>query len=267
MPISIQPLEQVRLTTTFVDEDPVTGDAFPIEADSVQLYIAKWDSTLATPAYVDVVGFPVTPAVGTSGSVYYDWVPTESGKYRIRFEASIQTNTLIDERTLYVGPITTTKTLGMDKTYYFLGELDPLYVDISDILKYYPEGADDPHQIIEFIHWYSKEIPTTMLGTALAHDFIVASVMCELDRIHTFSGGMGGFSDSFTLGDLQIRNESGSSSSTKNGGRGGVSSWCDLAGLLRTELFRSNAKPVSFVKGGQSYDYNPIPLRGLKGPH
>ncbi len=271
MPITIQAQEQVHLTSVFVDADPVTGDAFPIAIESVTVTISKWDPVAATPGWAVTVG-PIAPNANlATGEVFYDWVPTSDGKYKVVFQATVQASTnsySTHTRIIFVGPLATTKTLAASKTYQFLGAVSPLYVDPEEVLKYYPEG--DIVEVTEWVHWYSKELKNLLeladdaTLTTLQHDFIIASAMCALSRIYGINGILGGSSnsDSFTLGDLQVKNQTSSGISRSGSNKYDPTTWCEYAAILREELTRSNSTPVSFVKAGSWY--SPIPVRALR---
>lgn len=161
------------------------------------------------------------------------------------------------------------ETLGTSHTSYYLGILDPLFLDPEVVLTYYDEG--DLVEITELIHWYSKEVlnilDVSSLSevTPLIQEYILASVLCDLSKIYLFGGGLGGFtsSNSFTLGDLQVKSSSGfGNAAGTNGTRGGVANWCDLAALIRDELKNTGAHSRAYVRGQKYCNY--VPSRLLK---
>lgn len=266
MSIVVQSTSTLRLTATFLDFNPETGEEVPISADSVTGYIYKFNPS--TEVY-DLTG-NFTPIFMGSGVYYHDWVPGSNGKFKIIFEAVVQlTETVLDTRVFYVGDLNPEVTLGANKTYYFLGELHPLYISPEEILQYYPSG--NAVEITEYIYWASKELEK-IVGktditdlTPLMHDYLVASVLCRLSRIYVVGNDMMGSStgDSFQLGDLQVSSQTGGrtgSSSVDNLAEAGT--WCELAALLQSRLNRGSANLKAVVKG--SNFKNPIPERHLR---
>jgi hypothetical protein len=265
MPTQILVGETVNFTAQFLDYNDITDDEVVIDPDSVDGHIYKYNSTTSTyEAFSDF-----TPNEPEDGLFQFDWTTTEAGKFQVDFVAHIGINQEVtNSRFIFIGDIVTTDTLGVNVTYYFLGVLDPLYLDPEIVLTYFPEG--DLVELTELIYWYSNELlyltnSTSITDiTPLMQDYILASVLCDLSKIYTFSGGMGGFSssDSFTLGDLSVKSSTGSSSSSSGNGRGNVSNWCELAALLRAELIGSKNGMKAIVKG--SNFCNPIPCRRIR---
>lgn len=269
MSLVIQPTNTIRLSATFLDYNPLTGQEMPVAADSVSVYVYKYNS--GNELY-ELLNMSSPTSIG-NGTFFYDWTPGSVGKFKVIFEAVVQIdNTVSDERIFYVGDLDPAVTLGADKTYFFLGELHPLYISPEEILSYYPDG--DVVEITQYIYWFSKELEsiTGISGitelTPLMHDFLLASVLCRLSRIYTFAGGLSGFSKaaSFSLGELQVSNETSQSTGGKNSeDLGGAATWCELASLIRVRLTRGAAGNVPYVRGSNHLDRNnPIPSRGLR---
>lgn len=266
MPTIILVGEDVTFTASFLDYDDETDGELIIDPESVLGHIYKYNSITSTyDAYADF-----TPDEPESGIFQYIWAPTENGKYQIDFVATISIlQEITNTRFVFIGTITTTDTLDANAVYYYLGILDPLYLDPEIVLRYFPEG--DLVEITELIHWYSTELQYILNDTTLINDditpvmqnYILASVLCDLSRLYTFSGGMNGFSSSngFTLGDLEIKGSS-SSSNSSNGSANMPTTWCELAALLRGQLVGGSAGMKAIVKG--SNYCNPIPCRRLR---
>lgn len=234
-----------------------------VTAAAVTGSIAKYNSIGATPAYGTAT--PFSPIGLTTGAVYYDWIPATDGVYKIEFNY----NGIIDSNVYIVGPLSqATVSLGVAQNYYFLGELTPLFIDPNEVLKYFPDG--DLVEITEYIHTFSKELsfildqPMITEVTPLMENFILASVLCRLSRIYTFSGGMSGFAsaDSFTLGDLMVKKEQGGKFSSSGNGDMDANNWCDLAAALKIQLTTGKANLKAIVAG--SNFANPIPERHLR---
>ena len=250
MPFSIQPGEKITITSTLVNAD-ISGDEVIIEPDSVSGTVSIWNST--TSVY-DLVG-SFTPVEESSGVYSYEWTPATDGRYRVEFEAEVPIdNTITDTRIFYVGTAEPEETLGVDRQFFFLGELDPMYVDPARILEFYPDG-----NIIEIamkIHRYSLEVQRMVSGDKLnpvhplVEQYIVAAVLCELSRIYVYGGGLGGFSqsDMFRLGDLQVQSGSGSGQNGSGNAAGGPGTWCELAAQLREDLIYGSAGMRSVYK-------------------
>jgi hypothetical protein len=267
MPTTITPGQTVTVTSTFVNYDPDTGEETPVSPSNVDGYVFKYN---ASTAVYDLVGTFEPSPVNTT-TFLYNWVPASNGKYIVEFEATLDSATVSDERLFYVGPITTASSIGEEKTYYFFGELDPIFLDPAEVLRYYPDG--DLSEITEMAHWYSNDLMAILGVTSLEEEdippegrmFILASILCELSRIYMFDGGLAGFgkADSFTLGDLTVRSGSSvNTANTFNGLRGSPTNWCELAVFLREYLRSSRVKIKAYVKSG-SY-LSPIKSRELR---
>jgi hypothetical protein len=258
--------DNITLKATFISYDSSDDSESVAVPDSVSGFIFKLNSTTKTYDSFDTF----TPNEISPGVYTHVWNITENGKFKIQFLASFGSGQESSNiRYMIIGPVSTSTSLGSNVVYNFLGILDPLYLNPEIVLTYF--SSADLAEVTELINWYSLEIKallnvTTITEvTQLMQDFILASVLCDLSKIYTFGGGLSGFtsSESFTLGDLQVKSSSGPSSSTSNGfNRSGVGSWCELAALLRQELTATNNNLKAVVKG--SNFRNPIPCRALK---
>lgn len=258
--------DTIRVTVSFLDFDPTVGEEALVDPITVSVYIYTYDSNtnqyLTPPASANAVK-------RSFGVYYYDWTPTQSGRFKIKFEGTLLNASVIEnERVFYTGTAQPTVTLGETKQINFLGELTPLYLDPETILAFYPDG--DLVEITELVHWYSQEAydlfyPEPVSINSLLQDYILASVMCDLSKIHIFEGGLAGFegAQEFTLGDLQVRKSHLQSVSTSDKiNRGTATTWCELAAILREELTFRKTNLRAVVKG--SNFENPIPERKLK---
>lgn len=265
MPTLLHIGETVTFNAQFLIYDDSTDTESPIEPDLVVGHIYQFNSTTSTyEAYSDF-----TPTESVPGYFEYQWTPIEEGKFQIDFVATFGLQEVLNSRFIFVGTISTTDTLDANSTSYYLGLLDPLYLDPDIVLKYFTDG--DLIEVTELIHWYSSELEYLINDTDLTEDeitplmqnYILASVLCDLSRIYTFSGGMSGFtsSDTFTLGDLMVK--SGAGTSSGGTGRNSIpTTWCELAAMLKDELIVGSAGMKAIVKG--SNFCNPIPCRSLR---
>jgi hypothetical protein len=250
----------------FVYYDFFEGTDDLLDPASVTGTIYKWNTT--TSLY-ETVG-PITPIVQESlGIYYYNWTPPQNGLFRLLFVGTLPGATpsqVENQRDFFIGTSVPSITLGSTATYYFLGELDPLYLDPERILAFYPDA--NLVEVTEIIYRLSSELITwfgpNLIFTPLMEEWMIASVLCELTKIYFLDGGMSGLAlvNDFTLGDLQVSSGSGTTYNNKSGDRGNVSTWCELAALLRGELLFSRTGMKAIVKG--SNYANPIPPRALR---
>lgn len=267
MPSTYTQFDLVTLTTKFISYNIIDDSEVLAFPDTVSGAVYKLN--ISTLEYEPYSVF--TPDLFALGEYRYIWSAPENGKFKIEFTASFASGqTSVNTRFVIVGPLSNIKTLGSNVVYHFLTELDPIYLNPELVLNYYSDA--DLTEVTELIHWYSLEIKSLLNVreikevTQLMQDFILASVLCDLSKIYTYNGGLSGFSssDSFTLGDLQVKTSSGVGGPAGGMGfnRGTVTSWCELAALLRQELTSSNNNLKAIVKG--SNFHNPIPVRALR---
>lgn len=258
--------QTIRLTVRFADFDFSAGTDELLTPTSVVLALFKYNSTSLSYDLVGMLGPVLTESTGV---YYYDWTTPEDGKFKLIFTGIVPDATpssVVDTRIFYVGTATPTIILTGSLQYTFLGELDPLYLDPEAIKNFYPDV--DFVEATEIIHRFSLELydwfGPTFTMTSIMEDYILAATLCELTKVHTFDGGMNGFKDvsDFVLGDLQVSSGKGSNFTQKTINRGNVTTWCELANLLRSELTFSRTNIKAIVRGS-NYD-NPIPARAIR---
>jgi hypothetical protein len=248
----------VRIRNKFYDFNSTTGTNELVDPSSVDVTFEKWNGT----AYVSW-GTPATAVREGAGIFYYDWVTSENGKFKIIFTGTIGFGQIVIPRYIYVGPMSSStdlQRLGADYEFDFNGLLDPLFIDPEEIAIYYPEV--DKSQIAEYTHLFSLEVEN-LFGkgkpiTGAAEDYIIASVLCTLTRIYGApTSGTFASSDSgdFTLGDLHVKGSSSSSSTATSVNRGTAGNWCELAAILRQELYRGRTTMRVVMRGAQVCDY------------
>lgn len=263
--------QKVRVTVTFVDYDYFAGTDELLGPVSVSAALYKYNTTTKV---WDLVQSNLSPIVSVSlGVYYYDWTPTENGRFRLLFMGTLlgaTPSTIENPRDFYIGDTQPEVLLGSTEEYQFLGALTPLYLDPEKILTYYiPENRQNGLvEITEIIYRLSLQLEdwfgASFTLTPLMEDYLTAATLCELTKIYTFNGGMDGFADvsSFKLGDLEVTGSAGTTANAKAPNRGNVATWCELANLLREELITVRGAPKTYVRGS-AYD-NPMPTRELK---
>ncbi len=257
--------ESIRVSVRFINYDAGSSEEdVYIDPTLVELGIYKHDGTSFV---LQSSGLTVTQE--TTGVYYYDWTPPDNGRYRLLFTGTFDGATpseVSNPRDFYIGTAEPTVTLGSTYEALFLPGLDPLYLDPEIIATYY--SAVNVVEATEIIYRLSVELQEwfgeSLVLTPLMEEYLLAAVLCELTKIHIFDGGMNGFTDvtDFTLGDLQVSEGKGGSFSNKALNRGNVSTWCELANLLRGELTFTRTGIKAIVRG--SNYANPIPPRGLR---
>lgn len=266
MPSNIKPGQKIRISVRFVDYDFFTGTDELLEPTSITGALYKFDTDLNTYVIQGVLS-PIEQV--SMGIYYYDWTPTQNGKFKLVFLGTTPDATpsqVVNERVFYVGTAQPLVTLGESQEYNFLGELDPLYVDPEVIHNLYSDV--NYVEAAELIHRYSLEIQNwfgdNVIVTQTIEDYIIASVMCELSKIYYYGGGIGGFTaaSDYMLGDLQVKRGAATSNSRGSLYRGNAANWCELASLLRDELGYTRNNMKSVVRG--SALENPMPERKLK---
>ena len=257
----------LRVTVRFADFDYSAGTDELLDPDVVTLDLYKYNSSTSVYDYVSDLG-PVVQE--DTGIYYYDWLTPEDGKFKLVFTGTVAGATpseITDTRVFYIGTSVPTVTLASTQEFFFLSELDPLYLDPERILEIFSEA--DIVEVTEIIYRISLRLEewfgTGLTITAEMEEYLIAATLCELSKTYLIDGGIGGFGsgDNFTLGDLTVNNFSGSSSNTKkNVYIGNASSWCELAFVLKNQLLRSQLTYKAIVKGS-NYE-NPIPTRSLR---
>ena len=266
MPSNIKVGQKIRVSVRFVDYDFFENTDSLLDPSSVTGALYKYNSDMSS----YVLQGTLTPIVQQSlGIYYYDWTPTEDGKFKLIFTGSLPAATpseVVNERTFFIGSTEPDLTLGSTVEYTFLGELDPLFLDPEIVKTYYAdvdyvEAAEIIYRISsELVDWFGSNIEVT----AAIEEYILASVMCELSKIYYYGGGMSGFTTAsdYMLGDLQVKSGGSTSNARNSLYRGNVANWCELASLLRDELMYSRNNMKSVVRG-DAWE-NPMPQRKLK---
>ncbi len=234
--------DTVRIKVKFIDYNSTTGEEESVSPVSVNVLIE--DSNNETVASTSATSL-------TSSEYYYDFTPTESGQYSIKFTGLISGGEqIIVNQNLYVSDpdeeFKPTVTLRENETISFSADVSPIYLDPEELLSIFPDAS--LLEIGELIHNYSNEIkemfdiedsntspelPFTVL------EYIKASAACELSRTY----GFGGDDElSVQLGDFQITNRSAPRSVAT---RSNATTWCQIAASLRREIL---AKKV-YLKG------------------
>jgi hypothetical protein len=267
MPSNIRVGQKIRVTVRFADFDFSSGTDELIGPISVTGSIYKYNLSLQ--AY-ELIGSMDTITQDSLGIYHYDWTTSEDGKFKLVFAGTLVNATpsvIYNNRVFYVGTEEPVVVLNSALEYTFLGELSPLYLDPERIKDFFPEA--DLVEVTEIIYRLSLELEqwfgTNLTMTNLYEQYLIAATLCELSKTYLIDGGMNGFgkTDSFSLGDLTINNGFGGGSSTKkNIYPGNVTSWCELAFVLKAEMTKSKTTYRPIVKGS-NFD-NPIPSRGLR---
>lgn len=250
--------QQIRINASFYFDDD-TSDATP--------------STITIPTgvvfqvLVDDAVIYTDDAIEDGDVWYHSYTPLTEDEYTFRFTASFDdAEDLVIEDSITVGPESATPVyMDSDFTITFATYFTPLYLDPSELKPFFPDVDD--YEIAEAIHTPSVKVKDLFdleddeEPPAYALDYIQAAAACTLSRLSDDLFGTGAYSkDDFTLGDLTIKDSSGSSAkSTVN--TGNAASWCELAYTLDMELKMKSVGSKVFVKSSQ-YP-NPVPERRL----
>lgn len=201
------------------------------------------------------------------GKFYYLFTPEEIGEYKVVFTASFDSaEDQVVEQIFSVGDAAATPSF-MDEefTLVFATNLDPLYLDPDELLPFFPSVS--AFNVAEAIHNASVKVKNLFDlnddedPPDYAYEYIKADVACKLSRELDDLFGSGAYSkDDFTLGDLTIKDSSGSSAKSKVN-IGNASSWCELAFALEIEMKYKSTSAKPFVRGNRFN--NPIPERRL----
>lgn len=241
--------DTVRVKVTFNSWSD--GDEqVPDDPDSVVVNILDSDG--------DVLSTDSPTPSGDYATYYYDWTPTSEGTFTVQFVGTFSDDSVdVVPVEFTVGGPETVTTLGIDYEISFAAGLSPLYLDPEDFLPLFPDAR--AIEIATFIKLYSEEMDLLFAGkdlTNTAYDYIRAATACALSRV--YSEGEGNES-SFALGDLQVTTRNTPKTSVN---RANATTWCELAAVLRSEMYRGRAGMKPVVKG--SNFENPMPIRTLK---
>jgi len=259
--------QTVRVTIRFIDFNQNLGTDDLLDPTTVEVSLYKFDQS--TSAYI-LVATNLTPIIHDSlGIYYYDWTTSEDGLFKLLFIGTLEDatpSTIENPRDFFVGTASPSITLGHNQDFYFLSELDPLYIDPSIILTYFPDG--DIVEITEIVYrlslqlqlWFGENLELT----PLMEQFLIAATLCELTKIYPFGGSLDGFgnANSFTLGDLQVDKGTGASNKLRDLYTGNAANWCELAALLKNQLMQTKVSGKPYVRG--SNFCNPIPNRRIR---
>jgi len=241
----------------FVDPDTLTGEVLVYDSGA-QAYISQTTPVTFVPNQLSIGVYDTT------------WVASETGDFKISLLGEFDDpgpDDILHEKYFLIGEVSPPLTLDSSYLICFLGALDPVYVDPELILGYYPAG--DYVEITEIIHRKSIELEDKLGVTSISnlttiqHDFVVAATMCELSRIYGLNdGGLTGFvgAASFKLGDLEVdKGNDGGRMASGSYDMGNAGSWCELASVLKAQLFDAEGSMRPVVPGA-IYD-SPIPSR------
>lgn len=160
--------------------------------------------------------------------------------------------------------------LGADFELVFTGGMTPLYIDPEELSLFFPDV--DLIDIAEQIHYASifamDYLDDDGQVTPLMIEYVQATSACALSRLYDPTGmsGMGTGAESVTLGDLSVKEASSFTTirQLSDVNRGNVTSWCELAALLRKELLRSKGTAGMRSTRKASIYSNPIPSRAIR---
>ncbi len=254
--------EQIRINATFYFDEDIS--------DNIPSTVTTPTSVLFEVLVDDVVLYS-DPAVENGDVWYHSYTPLTEDEYTFRFTASFEdADDLAVEQAVTVGPETATPNyLSSDIEIIFGAFLSPMYVDPEELVGFFPTLNE--FEIAEAIHVASLKVKALFdleddeEPPAYAVDFVHAAAACALSRIVNDLFGSGSYSkDDFTLGDLTIKDSSGSSAKSKVN-PGNASTWCELAFVLETEMKMKSVSSKAFVKG--TYYPNPVPERRLPARH
>lgn len=262
----------VRITATFRGWIPATPSS-TIDQDPTSVSLAVLDDSnniLSTPA-------PIRDDIGI---YHYDWTPSAPGTFIIQFTATYSNGlpeqintefTVIPVSGSFSIPLSA-NSLVQDQYIQFMINPQPMLLDPEEFLITWPDAS--LFQISELVYQYSQEVfnilkdwPQDTLATLMtdnivtqtALDFVEAAVNCALSR--TYDITQGADISQITLGDLTIAT---TRSLKDNPSRATATTWCELAGVIRNELYQlSKRSGMKAMLKGSKY-CNPIPMRRIQ---
>lgn len=197
------------------------------------------------------------------GKYEYQWSADQLGDFRFEFIATFD-DTTTQTVNYYITVIlpsdedTSGDVLGEDYELEFSTSVDNVFGDVEYISEFFPD-AKHVH-ILDILYRLSKDVISLKIRNPeddpFVYEYVKLAALCELSRIYDTTGE--GDEMSLSLGDFSIR--TGSSESSETISAANASTWCELAWLLRRELFGAESR--QFVKGGKVD--NPMPERGLQ---
>jgi hypothetical protein len=235
----------------------------------------------------DNVLYSVTPVRQDVGIYYMDWTPPGPGTFIVNFVGVFSDGSQNDVTTV-LNAIGIGSELGipnsLEDDYYieFYVNIFPLYIDPYDIQLIFPAAPLD--EIFDLVYQYSQEaneitgiqnlaaadIPPEGMSwmvqapypsvTPFIREFVQANVCCALTRIYDPAQGADDLQ--VMLADLQVTRRY-SVKATVN--RITATTWCEIAGVLREELYRTTKfSGMRSVIRGSKTGVNPIPDRKIK---
>lgn len=210
---------------------------------------------------------PAAPTREAVGVYSYQWTPLDVGTFTMEFDGVFGTDdhSVVPIRIFVEDPSTapvtpaTRATLGEDRILTFMVEADPMFADPEDLAIIYPDT--DPVEVSELIHTFSLEAQdVTGLSepTALMREYVFAATACALSRIYGMTDG-----DTYNvaLGDLHVEKQFQNKSTVT---RSNATTWCELAALLRQELYLgANKTGIRAIVRGSRVEL-PAPTRMLQ---
>lgn len=241
--------------------------------DPVSVVVNILDSTGA-------ILFSDTPVKDGFGIYHYDWTPSATGPYTMQFVGTFSDSTTDTVSSNFVAETYTSQpfdvssnTLEQDQYLTFMVDPTPFYIDPEAVQSVFPEAS--LIQISELIYDASQEAldfftdtgapgPQTQVITpniqTTIEDFVMATVCCNLMRIYAI-GGMNDITE-VSLGDLTVNTRNNIKEHGIN--RASASTWCELAGVIRDELYAlSNRSGMKAILKGSKY-HNPMPKRQIR---
>ena len=203
--------------------------------------------------YMDIPSTDATPVYNQTGAVYYQ----DNFKYRIKISSAIN-----------AGGQLSNNNLETDEFLGFLINPFPFLIDPDMVLPYFSEASyfevseliyDSSQEIQDFFDdgAFTQTITPTIRSTL--EDFVLANVCCNLTRIYDFGGASNQLN--VTLGDLSV---SQSNTPKQKTNRSNATTWCELAGVIRNEVYNlSSTSGMKAVLRGSRHN-NPMPKRNIE---
>lgn len=254
-----------RITVTFniIPSTAFLNDTyFTVQWKPLSRSFNRWSSVPGTVisadpllpnVYIDLPSLDAIPVYNQSGSLYYQ----NNSKYRIKISEAVTANNTPSYNNLQG-----------DQFFGCMINPYPFLVDPDIIQDYFPEADlmeiaeliyDSSQEIVDFFDNgdFTQTITPTIRSTM--EDFVIANVCCALQRIYD----IGGVNNQIgvTLGDLTVNQ--GNAPKTLVG-RSNATTWCELAGVIRNEVYNLSSKSGirAVVKGSRLW--NPIPRRHIE---
>lgn len=203
--------------------------------------------------YIDIPSTDATPVYNQSGSIYYQ----ENCQYRVNISKSISAT----NQPPY-------DNLEKDEHIAFLVNPSPFIIDPEMVQPYFPEASlyeiavliyDSSQEIVDYFDdgQFTQRMTPTIRSTM--QDFVLVNVCCNLMRIYDFGNGSNEIS--VELGDLKIAQSNPTKGSVN---RSTASTWCELAGVIRNEVYNLASKSGMKAVVKASRYWNPVPKRTIE---